>query len=104
VLPLSDIRRFEGPEPTNLELFRAIEAHRIDTRERLRALDDRMTHVMVPREVWATSHQALADRVDDLYDERRDTVGFRRSMTVAVAAVLATQLGTLALALAHVHG
>jgi hypothetical protein len=104
VVKLSDIRRFEGPEPSNLELFRAIEAHRIDTRERLKALDDRMTNALVSRDVWAAVNQALEDRVDALYVEKAETYGFRRNMTLAVVTILATSLATLLTTLIHVHG
>jgi hypothetical protein len=104
VVPLSDIRRYEGPEPSNLELFRAIEAHRLDTRERLRILDDRMTNAMVSRELWAAVNGALEERVDYLYEERSAAAHFRRNMTLAVATILATSLATLLTTLVHIHG
>jgi hypothetical protein len=104
VVPLSDIRRYEGPEPSNLELFRAIEAHRLDTRERLRILDDRMTNAMVSRELWAAVNGALEERVDSLYAERLEAAHFRRNMTLAVATILATSLATLLTTLVHIHG
>jgi hypothetical protein len=104
VVALSDIRRFEGPEPTNLELFRAIEAHRLDTRERFRILDDRMANAMVSRDLWTAVHQALEERVDTLYTERAESAGFRRNMTLAVVTILATSLTTLLVTLVHIHG
>jgi hypothetical protein len=104
VVALSDIRRFEGPEPSNLELFRAIEAHRLDTRERFRDLDNRMTTALVSREVWSAVNGALEERVDTLYADRRETASYRRNMTLAVITILATSLATLLTTLIHIRG
>jgi hypothetical protein len=104
VVVLSDIRRFEGPEPSNWELFRAIEAHRLDTRAQLVALDDRIATTVVSREYYLAVHKALESRVDILYAERRDTANFRRAMIVAVVTILATSLATLLTTLVHIHG
>lgn len=101
---MSDIRRFEGPDPSNLELFRAIEAHRIDTRERFKALEERVSNGMVSKEYYLATYRAMEDRVDNLYSERRDTQNFRRAMVIAVATILATTVATMITTLVHFHG
>lgn len=103
MVALSDIRRFEGPDPSNAELFRAIEAHRLETRERFRDIDNRLSTAVVSREFYLVSHKAIEDRVDNLYAERRDTQNFRRAMIVAVATIFATSLATFITALIHIH-
>lgn len=104
MVPLTDIRRFEGPDPSNAELFRAIEAHRLETRERFRDIEGRLSTAVVSREFYLVSHKAMEDRVDNLYAERRDTQNFRRAMIIAVATIMATSLATLLTTLVHIHG
>lgn len=72
--------------------------HEQDMRERLKAIDDRITTAAfqaVPREVYEERHLALRERVRNLEDTAERALIYRRNLTIAIAGALVASMGAV---------
>lgn len=90
---------------SNDELWRRLERLDNDTRERFRAVDDRITaaaYATVPREVYEERDLALRDRVGIMEDTAKRALVYRRNMLIAVVGALVAAIGAVVASLVAV--
>jgi len=65
------------------------------TREGFKALDDRMASTVMPRDLFHSEHEALADKVAELEQRFAEALAYRRTLVIAVMVALAGSLGSI---------
>ena len=87
-----------GSGITLYELWRRVERDEADTRERFRALDDRINTASrdaMPRDVYEERHQATITRVEILEETLEAARLYRRNMALAIVASVVASCGAV---------